>query len=435
MGRRGGRPLADRLAAVIRSSARFRPAFAALLALAASLGLAALGPVAAAFADSDPTQPVLTPIVDCITDAPLDGTTTVARTIVYGYRNTTEVPIASTAGSPDNSVSNGAPDRGQPSNFEPGEHHGVWMLTVDRASAPAIWTAGGSTAGVDANTPACTAATSVVLSVPAAVRADGDLIVTAAVSRMLLSAPVDGSVEFTVDGKVVATPAVGQGGTVRAQVGAPAIGSHTIGARYVPAAGAALVGSHTEAIVSVGRPSGALVLAASGMSADGTSALLSVSRATADGPASVDFVTADGTAHAGADYTATRGTVTLQDGQRTATIAVPLKVRAATAGDGTFFVLLQRASVPVDVAGASITVRAVAATATGATTGVTVVTTPPRDGPRVDSVLPAGDPTAAPAGHVGNDLALMIGAALLTVGGIAGVFGLFRIGSTRDAQA
>jgi hypothetical protein len=430
MGRRGGRPPADRLARVIRSSARVRLAFGALITVAA-----AFGPAAAAIASDPGPQPALIPLVDCIADAPLDGTTTVTRTIVFGYRNATDAPIDSPAGSADNAVSNGSPDRGQPSTFETGEHHGVWSLTVDRASAPADWTVGGTAAAAGEETPACTAATSIALSAPTSARVGGDVVVTAAVSRMLLSAPVDGSVEFTIDGKTVATQAVGVGGIARAQLVAPASGTHTVGARYAPAEASRLVGSHTEATVAVGKPSGALVLATSGTSADGTSALLTVSRATADGAASVDFVTADGTARAGTDYTATRGTVTLKDGQTTATIAIALKARAGDAGDGTFFVLLQRASVPVDVAGASVTVRAAPASATGAATGAIVVTTPPRNGPHVDSVLPAGDPTAAPVGNVGSDLALMLGAGLLTVGGIAGVFGLFRVGSTRDAQA
>jgi hypothetical protein len=414
---------------VIRSSARVRLAFGALAALAA-----VFGPAAAAIASEPETAPALAPLVDCVADAPLDGTTTITRTIVFGYRNTTDATIVSPAGSAENIVSKGAADRGQPSSFDPGEHHGVWTLTVDRASDPATWTIGGASAAVSAETPACTAATSVALSAPAEARAGGDVVVIAAVSRMLLAAPVDGSVEFTIDGTTVATQGIGAGGVARAQLIAPGTGTHTVGARYLPADGTGLVGSQTATTLTVGKPSGALVLATSGTSGDGTSALLTISRATADGSASVDYVTADGTARAGTDYTASRGTVTLRDGQTTATIAVPLKTRAADAGDGTFFVLLQRASVPVDVAGASVTVRASPASAAGANAGAIVITTPPRDGPHVDSVLPAGDPTAAPTGNVGSDLALMLGASLLTVGGIAGVIGLFRIGGTRDAK-
>ncbi|MFF1571486.1 Calx-beta domain-containing protein [Leifsonia sp. NPDC058292] len=424
---------------MIGSNVCARLAFGALITAAA-----VFAPAAAALAVPQPApDAVLVPLVDCVADAPLDGTATTIRTIVFGYSNSSSAAVESTAGSAANSVSNGAPDRGQPSTFAPGEHHGVWTLTVDAASVLPAWTLGAAAAGasatatsatVDPTTPACSAATSIALSAPATSRAGDDLTVTAAVTRMLLAAPADGLVEFTVDGSAAVSSPVASG-VARAQLRLPQTGTHTVAARFVPADGSGMLESRAQAVVAVGSPSGALVLSTAGTSADGTSALLQVSRVSANGPATVDFVTADGTARAGVDYAATRGSVSLKDGQTTATIAVPLKARSATAKDGTFFVLLQRASAPVDVAGASVTLSAAPAAAAGGTTGAVVITTPPRSGPQVDSVLPAGDPTAAATGSGGSDLVLMLGAGLLTVGGIAGVVGLFRIGTTRGAQA
>jgi hypothetical protein len=59
-----------------------------------------------------------------------------------------------------------------------------------------------------------------------------------------------------------------------------------------------------------------------------------------ESPASVDFATSDGTAHAGADYTPVSGTVLFGIGERTKTINVPIINDAAREGDETINLVL-----------------------------------------------------------------------------------------------
>jgi hypothetical protein len=60
----------------------------------------------------------------------------------------------------------------------------------------------------------------------------------------------------------------------------------------------------------------------------------------ARGVATVDFATSDGTASAGADYTATSGTVTFNSGENIKSITIPILGDALIEGDETFFVNL-----------------------------------------------------------------------------------------------
>ena len=72
-----------------------------------------------------------------------------------------------------------------------------------------------------------------------------------------------------------------------------------------------------------------------------TTAVFTVSLSTAAaGPVSVDYATADGTAKAGSDYTATRGTLTFDPGQTSKTISVPILGDSVVEADETFTVNL-----------------------------------------------------------------------------------------------
>jgi len=72
-----------------------------------------------------------------------------------------------------------------------------------------------------------------------------------------------------------------------------------------------------------------------------TSALFTVSLSSVEsGPVTVDFATADGTAKAGSDYTATSGTLTIPAGQRSATISVPVSGDKGVEADETFTLAL-----------------------------------------------------------------------------------------------
>lgn len=373
----------------------------------------------------------LTPLVDCIVDAPLSSAAT-SRTVLLGYRNSaaSTLRVASAAGT--NAVAPGAPDHGQPTVFEPGEHHAVWSLTLDARAVPsATWRLAGASATIDGRAPSCDTVSTLALSAPRIVAAGSTVTVTAAVGRLFLAPPSGGSVVFAVDGSAPVSVPVASGGVARTDLPAPAAGDHSVTARFVPAAGSALSASTAGAPLTVTSASGALGVTGSSLSADGTTATVTVGRASGAGSASVDFTTADGTAIAGTDYTASRGTLAFRDGQTTATIDVPLAARPAGAPASTFFVLLQRATTTVDAASATIALPAAAV----APAGAAVVGTPHASGPAGDSLLPAADPTSpSPVAHA-NDLAMLLGAALLTGGGILGVVGLVRFGSSRDARA
>jgi len=145
-------------------------------------------------------------------------------------------------------------------------------------------------------------------------------------------------------------------------------------------------------------------------------------------------MTADGTARAGADYTALTTTVALADGQTSATVRVPLASRPAGSPAATFFVLLQRASTSVSTASATVALPAVPAAAPAAA----AMSPHGGGGTAAASVLPPDDPTApgpGAAAAMGQDLAVLLGGILLTAGGIAGVLGLVRAAGMREARA
>jgi hypothetical protein len=424
---------------VTRSSARLR--------VACGLGVAALAVLLsgapAALAQPAPggssggsggsgasTAAVVTPVVDCVQDAPLGAVT--ARTVVLGYRSTADTPVGIPAGGGDNDLTAGSPDRGQPSMFLPGDHHGVALLTVDAQAEPAIgWRVQGVIAPIDASAPACTAATAVTLSAPATVEAGRGFVATAAVTRLLLGAADGGSVGFAVDGGTETVVSVA-GGSARADLVAPAAGSHTLVARYLPADGSGLEPATATAALTVVTAVGPLSVVANSVVAGSTAAVVVVTRASGSGSATVDYTTADGTAKAGADYTAASGTIVLADGVREATVRIPLPARAGGSPAATFFVLLQRASTSVGTASAEVLLPAVpAATAgvdasrspAGALAGAVLASRDP-GGP--SSSLPVADPTVRASGAAGQDLLLLIVGAVLTVGGIVGVVSVVR---------
>lgn len=374
---------------------------------------------------------MVTPLVDCVQDAPLGAVT--ARTAVLGYRSTASAPIDLPAGGGDNDFSSGAPDRGQPGTFLPGEHHGVALLTVDAQAEPVLtWRVQDATVTVDASAPACTAATAVTLNAPATAEPGRSFVATAAVTRLLLGAVDGGSVGFSVDdGAETVVPIAG--GSARADLVAPAAGAHTLTARYLPADGSGLQPATASAPLTTAPAGGALSVAANSVVAGSTSAVVVVTRASATGEARVDYTTADGTARAGSDYTASAGTVVLADGVREATVRIPLTARAAGAPAASFFVLLQRASTSVAGASATVLLPAVAAPAAAAAPGPTgsggtaagaAAAGLESAGP--SSSLPAGDPTAGGGTTSGQDLLLLLVGAVLTVGGIAGVISVVR---------
>ncbi|WP_223692545.1 Ig-like domain repeat protein [Leifsonia poae] len=420
-----------------RTHASIRAACALASLGLALLGVAVIAPAAMALPPSASTVPAtspadaVTPVVDCVVDASLDSGVAV-RTVVFGYRSSATAPVSVPAGAAANLVTPGATDRGQPSAFLPGDHHGVWTVTVDPVAAPTTWLIGSASAAADQASPPCATVTTVVLSAPATVATGDTVTLTAAVTRMLLAAPDTGRVEFAVDANDPVRATVAANGVARVTLPAPASGAHTVTAHYVPADGSPLLGSRATATLTVSAASGALSIMTPVLSPSADQAVLTVTRASDAGTASVDYTTADGSAVAGTDYTATRGRLVLAEGQRSATIIVPLAHRPAGSAAATFFVLLQRASTTVDAAGAAVALPAVPYSRAGAGV-VTLSDSPPGAGP--DSALPAIDPTAPPLKRAGEDLMLMIGAALLTVGGILGVVGLVRFGGSREAKA
>lgn len=373
----------------------------------------------------------LTPLVDCVQDAPLGVVT--SRTVVLGYRSTASAPVTVTPGSGADDLSPGAADRGQPSTFQPGEHHGAWLLTVDAAAEPSLtWTLGGRSVAIDATAPACTDATAIVLSAPATA-SSGTIAVSATVTRFLLGPPEAGTVAFAVDGGASTSVAVGVDGVARADLPAPAAGAHTITATFGPTGGSTLRPATATAPLTVTAASGSLAVAADSVVSGSTSVTVHVTRTGASDPVTVDFGTVDGTAHAGPDYVAASGTLALAAGQAATTTTVSLPARAPGSPASVFFVVLQRAT--ADVSGAvamvslpAVPAAAVASVAAGGTGGGGAAGTA--------SALPHGDPTAhlpVASAPVGQDLLFLLGAGVIVVGGIAGVVGLFRSVRPRDA--
>ena len=377
-----------------------------------------------------PDLTALTPLVDCVQDAPLGAVT--SRTVVLGYRSTAAAPVTVAPGSGANDLSPTAADRGQPATFAPGEHHGAWLLTVDAAAEPSLtWTLGARSATIDASAPSCTDATTVALSTPATATSTGVVSVSATVTRFLLGPPEAGTVAFAIDGATAATVTVGPGGIARADLPAPTAGAHTVTATFAPAVGSTLRPATAVAPLTVAAASGPIAVAADSVVSGSTSVTIQVTRAGATGPVTLDFATLDGTAHAGTDYVATTGTLALADGQPTATTTVSLPARAPGSPAAVFFVVLTRATAQVSGAVAMVSLPAVPpplpASAVGAAGG--------GGSAGAASALPQGDPTAhepVVSAPVGQDLLLLLGAVLVAVGGIAGVIGLVRSVRTRD---
>ena len=170
----------------------------------------------------------LTPLVDCIVDAPL-GSTVTSRTVLLGYRSSAHDTLRVVAAAGSNGLAPGRVDRGQPTVFEPGEHHAVWSLTLDARSTPsATWQLGGTTVTIDAGAPSCATVTTVALSAPRVAASGATITVSAAVGRLFLAPPTDGTVEFAVDGAVPVTTAVGAERVARAHHPAPPPGDHTL---------------------------------------------------------------------------------------------------------------------------------------------------------------------------------------------------------------
>ena len=417
---------ADSIARVRRSPARAFRAAAAVV-LGAAFALAAAGA-----AEASPSPVTLTPLVDCVTSAP--GAAPDAFTVVFGYSNASTHPVSLTPGAARNTFSLGG-DRGQPATFDPGVHNAVFATTFSGAAGDLSWTLGDSTVAIDPSTPSCDTATTVTVSAPATAASGDALDASATVARMLLGAPSEGSVEFTFDssGTTVSAP-VSATGVARVSLDAPGPGSHTLTARYIPpTATPQLLGSAATASVTVTRAS-AISIASAGLSADGRSARFIVSRTAFDAAARVDYVTADGSARSGEDYASSRGTVRFAAGQAGATIAIPLLDRPFGSPGASFYVLLQRASEAVDVAGATAVLPQVTA----------VATQPPGQGsaaigfvqrPQVPPAATVATPTSG-AGRTGGagDLALMVGGLLLTAGAAFGVIGMMRLRSSGDAS-
>ncbi len=415
-----------------RSAARASRALAAVV-LGTSFALAGAG-LALAAADPDP----VIPFVDCVSSAP--GASPDAFTVVFGYRNTATTPVSLAAGAAQNSFSLG-PDRGQPGTFDPGVHHDAFVTTFAGASGDLTWTLGTTTVGPDAATPSCDTTTTVAVSAPAQAKAGASFDVVATVGRMLGAAPTTGSVEFSIDSSITATAPVDEQGVARATLAAPDAGAHTITARYVPAAATAttatapatpqLLGSTATTSVTVSRAS-AISIASAGLSADGRSARFVVSRTASDTTGQVDYVTADGSAHAGTDFASSRGTVRFAVGQTSSTVAIPLLARPFGSPAASFYVLLQRASDTVDVAGATATlprVTAVTAQQPGQGSALVGFAQVPQAPPPA-AAAPAGG--AAPTGSGAGDLALMFGGLLLTAGAAFAVVGIMR---SRSSEA
>lgn len=402
----------------------------AVFGFAAAAATASVTASPAAATPGDPSA--VSPYVDCVSAAP--GPTPDAFTVVFGYRNTSAAAVTIPAGDPANTFTLG-PDRGQPTTFAPGDHHGAFATTFAGAATDLAWTLGSTTAALTPTAPSCDTATTVTLAVPAQAATDDSVDVTASVGRMLLAAPTDGSVELSVDSSVIATVPLDGTGVAQTQLDPLEAGTHQVTARYVPVtATPQLLASSATSSITV-ADAGTLSIASAGFSADGLTARLTVTRTVASGPARVDYATADGSAKSGRDYAASRGTVRFADGQSAATISIPLLRRPLGSPQANFFVLLQRASAPVGTAGATVVLPQ-----------VTVVTASPGGsvpGPLDPLTLPGGGgsgpvsgvatvPGVAAATGGSTNVFLMVGGLLIVLGAGAGIFGLTRINASRN---
>ena len=375
----------------------------------------------------------LTPLIDCVQDAPLGAVT--SRIVVLGYRSSATAAVTIAPGSGTNDLTGGAAERGQPTSFGPGEHHGVWLLTVDAVAEPDLaWRLGTTEARFDA-APACTSATTVTVSAPAQVDAGGTADVTATVTRPLLGAPSTGTVSFALDGGPAVTAPVSSAGVARTGLPVATAGAHTVTATFTPDTASGLLASTGTAAFTATAGGAPLAVAADSVVAGSTSVLVTISRRAAQGDATVDVMTADGTAQSGVDYAPVATTVSLADGQESTTLRIALPARAPGSPAASFFVLLQRASTAVTTASATIRLPAVPVAATtaaatnagGGSTGAAAIS----------SALPPDDPTAPTATATANaaqNLAMLVGGILITAGGIGGVLGLARAAAIRTPR-
>jgi Domain of unknown function (DUF4394)/Calx-beta domain len=100
----------------------------------------------------------------------------------------------------------------------------------------------------------------------------------------------------------------------------------------------------------------AIALTASALELDeaGGSAMLTIHRSAPFGPASVSFATADGTATAGGDYTATNGTASFALGQADTTVSVPILDDEVAEDDESFQLTLSQPAGPLAELGAPV---------------------------------------------------------------------------------
>lgn len=123
-------------------------------------------------------------------------------------------------------------------------------------------------------------------------------------------------------------------------------GTETVNLTLSNPTGVSDLGDQTTAVLHIGDAgaSGAVELTAPSYSvSEGAgAATITVARSggSLGGPVSVDYATSDGTATAGADYTATSGTLTFAPGQAQTTIQVPVVNDTTREGDETFTVTL-----------------------------------------------------------------------------------------------
>ena len=128
-------------------------------------------------------------------------------------------------------------------------------------------------------------------------------------------------------------------------------GDETFTVSLSNAAGGASLGAPTSATVTItdneSAQPGTLALTSATYTVAETGAAITISvtrSGGSDGAVSVDYTTANATATAGADYTATAGTLAFADGATTATFTVPILDDAVFEGDETFTVSLSNAA-------------------------------------------------------------------------------------------
>jgi Calx-beta domain-containing protein len=106
---------------------------------------------------------------------------------------------------------------------------------------------------------------------------------------------------------------------------------------------ALLIGAGSVTVAGAGRKPPTLSIANASSAQESARVVFTVRlSAAAPKPVTVRYATADGSATAGSDYSATRGTLVFKRGQRLERISVPLVRNSAPADDETFYVILSR---------------------------------------------------------------------------------------------